>query len=133
MAAKKKVTKTKGGSSAIKNTAIGAGLAGLAAGAYYFLGPNGKKHQKKATAWMVKMEKEAKKQVSKIKDVSGPAYAKAVDALAATYSKQYKEHAPELKAFAKHLKTQWQATKSKAKPVTKKVKAAVKKAVKKVS
>lgn len=131
MAIKKK--SSKGGMSAMKATAIGAGIAGLSAGAYYFLGPNGKKHQKKATAWMVKMEKEAKKQVSKIKDASGPAYAKAVDALATTYSKQYKEHAPELKAFATHLKKQWQATKSKAKPVAKKVKSAVKKVVKKIA
>lgn len=132
MAIKKKVTKTKGGMSAMKATAIGAGIAGLSAGAYYFLGPNGKKHQKKATAWMVKMEKEAKKQVSKIKDASVPAYSKVVDSLATTYSQQYREHAPELKAFAKHLKDSWKKAQSEARPVAKKVKTAVKKVVKKV-
>jgi hypothetical protein len=36
--------------------AIGGGVAALGAGAYAFLGPNAKKNQKKAKAWIAKME-----------------------------------------------------------------------------
>ena len=41
-----------------KVAAIGAGMAAVSAGAYYFLGPDGKKHQKAAKGMMKKMEKE---------------------------------------------------------------------------
>ena len=44
--------------SAGKVAAIGAGMAAVSAGAYYLLGPDGKKHQKDAKGMMKKMEKE---------------------------------------------------------------------------
>lgn len=114
---KKEIKKSK--ISTGKIIAIGAGVAALGAGAYYFLGPNSKKHQQKAKVWMTKMEKEAESKMKKIKSVTGPIYRKTVDTLAETYSKQYKEHVPEIKAFAKHLKSSWKGVEKKAKPVIK--------------
>jgi len=52
-----------------------------------------------------------------------------VDTLAETYSKQYKEHAPEIKAFAKHLKTSWKSVEKEAKPGLKKVKKTIEKTI----
>ena len=92
-----------------KVVALGAGVAALGAGAYLFLGPNGKKNQQKAKVWMNKMEKEVNSKMKKIKGATMPIYHKTVDSLSENYSKQYKEHAPEIKAFAKHLKTSWKS------------------------
>lgn len=124
----KKTTK-KNLKTAGKVAAIGVGVAALGAGAYYFLGPNGKKHQKKAEVWMTKMEKEVVTKVKKAKNMTEPVYHKAVDALATTYSTQYKAHAPQIKAFAKMLKSEWKKTSTKAKPAVKQAKKSVKKAV----
>ena len=57
--------KKKGKVSVGKATAIGAGMAAVSAGAYYFLGPDGKKHQKSAKNMMVKMEKVLEKKLVK--------------------------------------------------------------------
>ncbi|MFZ1019533.1 MAG: hypothetical protein WAN61_00880 [Minisyncoccia bacterium] len=43
-----------------KKMVIGAGMAALAEGAYYLLGPNSKKHQKKTKVLMDKVKKEVK-------------------------------------------------------------------------
>ena len=45
---------------------IGAGIAALSAGAYYFLGPKGKAHQKKAKALVAKYKPEIKKLANKL-------------------------------------------------------------------
>ena len=96
--------------SAGKVAAISAGIATLGTGAYYLLGPKGKKHQKKAAVWMTKMQKEIGKKARTVQN-----YHKAVDALVDNYSKQYKENAGEIKAFAKHLKDQWEVSEKKTK------------------
>ncbi|MEI6316272.1 MAG: hypothetical protein WCO65_00920 [bacterium] len=54
MAQKKQVKKN--GMSAGKIAAIGAGVAAVSAGAYYFMGPKGKAHQKKAATLIKGME-----------------------------------------------------------------------------
>ena len=59
MAQKKQIKK--GGMSAGKMAAIGAGVAAVSAGAYYFMGPEGKAHQKKAEAWVKGMEQKIEK------------------------------------------------------------------------
>ncbi len=123
--AKKETTKK--GISVIKVAAIGAGVAVVGAGAYALLGPNGKKNQKKAKDWMIKMEKDAENLVKKVKDIDATKYYDTVDSLASKYLKKYKDNAPEIKALAKQLKTEWSKTK-KIKPAVKKV---VKKALKK--
>ena len=74
----------------------------------------GAQHQKKAKVWMVKMETEVAKKLKNAKSVTQPLYREAVDTIAATYSKQYKEHVPEIKALAKKLKEGWKDTKNKA-------------------
>lgn len=105
-----------------KIAVIGAGVAAASAGAYYLFGPEGKQHQKKAKIWMKEMQSEIEKKLKKAKSVTGPLYKSAVDAMAETYSKQYKEHAGEIKAFAKQLKDKWENAQSKARPVVKAVK-----------
>ncbi len=117
--------------SAGKMVAIGAGVAALSAGAYAFFGPNGKKNQKKAKALMAKMEKEVAQKMKAVKSASAPMYHKAVDALATTYSKAYKEYGPEIQVFAKQLKGKWKDVEKKTKPAIKRVKKAVKKITKK--
>jgi len=119
-----------------KVVGVTAGVAALGAGAYYFLGPNGKKNQKKAKVWMNKIKKDTEKKITKIKNVSEPIYHSVVDTIVANYSKQYKEHAPEIKAFAKDLKSEWNKIEKKSKPIIKKVQKKVKKelnSVKKVT
>jgi len=86
--------------------AAGVGMA-LGAGAYYLLGPDGKKNQKKAKALMAKMQKEIGVEIKKAKEMSGPLYQKAVDVISENYAKQYKIHEPEIKALAKKLKSEW--------------------------
>lgn len=109
----KKETTTKKGMSNNKKMAVAgavtAGVAALGSAAYMFLGPDGKKNQKKAKALMGKMEKEVKSKIKMAKDMTEPMYNKAVDAMASTYSKQYKEHAPEIKMVANKLKSEWKA------------------------
>jgi hypothetical protein len=114
MAKKKKVvTKKKSRISVGSAAAIGAGVAAVGAGAYYFLGPKGKQHRGKAKVWMTEMETEVQKKLKKAKSVTQPLYQDAIDALSATYSKRYKEHASEINAFAKKLKGEWKNTRNK--------------------
>jgi gas vesicle protein len=125
----KKQTK-KSGISTGKVIAIGAGVAALGAGAYYLLGPDGKKNQKKATDWMLKMKKEAEQKVKKVKKATEPVYHSVVDTLAANYSKQYKEHSGDIKAFATELKKNWNKTEKKVKPILNKTKKNIEKKIK---
>lgn len=113
MTKKKIVKKKKNRMSAGKIVAIGAGVAAVGAGAYYFLGPKGKQHREKAKVWMTKMETDIEKKLQKTKSVTQPLYREAVDTIATTYSKRYKEHAPEIKALAKKLKAGWKSTRNK--------------------
>ena len=50
-----------------KVLAVEAGMAALGAGAYYLLGPNAKKHQKKTSALMAKVKKEVETDAKKLK------------------------------------------------------------------
>lgn len=127
MKKKKIVTKKKGGMSAGKAAAIGMGVAAVGAGAYYFLGPKGKQHQKKTKVWMVNMETEVEKRLKKAKVVTQPLYQEAIDALATAYSKRYKEHANEINAFAKKLKGEWKNVQRTARPTVKKAKRIIRK------
>ena len=61
----KKINKK--GLSGGKVLAVEAGMAALGAGAYYLLGPDGKKNQKKALALVSKIKKEVKSDAKKIK------------------------------------------------------------------
>ncbi len=110
--------------------AIGAGVAAVGAGAYYFMGPDGKKHQKKAKAFAGKMEKEVMANMKKMKALGLPVYEEVVDAVAQKYSKEYKEHSADVLALAKNLKSKWASAEKSAKSTVNKAKKAVKKATK---
>jgi hypothetical protein len=86
----------------------GAAVLGAAgAGAYYLLGPKGKKHQKKAAVLMAKMKKEVTSEIKKAEKISTPIFHKTVDAVSKNYAKQYGAHEKEIKAFASMLKGEW--------------------------
>lgn len=108
-----------------KKVAIGAGIAAVGAGVYYFFGPNAKVHQKKAKALVAKAKKEVEREVKKAKAVTMPLYHKAVDIVAKNYAKQYKLHEKDIEVFAKKLKGEWKGAK---KVVKKAVRTAKKKA-----
>jgi gas vesicle protein len=117
---KKIIKKKKGGTSGGKMLATGVGMA-LGAGAYYLLGPDSKKHQKQVSSLMSKMKNEVEKEIKKSKEISAPLYHKVVDVVSENYTKQYQMHEPEIKAFAKKLKSEWKGAvkKATAKPVKK--------------
>lgn len=62
--------------SAGKLLAVEAGVAAVGGAAYYLLGPNAKKHQKKAGLFVKKAEKEVKKDLQKAKVLATPMYNK---------------------------------------------------------
>lgn len=113
----KKISKNKSGMSVGKVATIGAGVATVGAGAYYFLGPKGKQHRGKAKAWMVEMEMEIEKKLKKAKNITELFYHGAVDTMATIYSKQYKEYAGEITTFADKLKGEWKSIQHKTRPV----------------
>lgn len=86
---------------------LGAGAVALAASSYYFFGPEGKIHRKKALGWMIKMKGEIVEKLSEAGDVSEETYHKIVDSVLSTYTKAGKVSAPELQLFADGLKSQW--------------------------
>ncbi len=92
---------------AAKAAAIGAGIAAVAAGVYFFLGPNGKKHQQKFKGWMVKMKGEVIEKLEEVKDVTEPMYNKIVDTVAAAYTAQKNIPKAEIVALVSELKREW--------------------------
>lgn len=129
------MTKKKNKMTAGKIVAVGAGVAALSATAYYFLGPNGKKNQKKAKAWMVGMEKDIEKKAKAVKDMSESVYHKIVDDTIKPYMAKNIPDTKEIKAYAMMLKKEWKGLTKKAIPAKKavaKAKPQVKKVAKKV-
>jgi len=57
------------------------------------------------------MKKEVTSEVKKAKEVTIPLYQKTVDLVSENYSKQYKVHEKDIKAFAKKLKSKWKGLK----------------------
>ncbi len=86
---------------------VGAGLAALAAGAYFFLGPDGKKHQRKMKGWMVKMKGEVLEKLEDAKEVTQPIYNDIVDTVAHANRVAGKIPQAEIAALATDLKRQW--------------------------
>jgi hypothetical protein len=89
--------------------ALSAGAVAIATSAYYFFGPSGKIHQKKAVGWMIKMKGEVIEQIENAKEMSEPIYHSIVDSVLATYVAGGKIAKPELDLFAKSLKGQWKS------------------------
>lgn len=130
---KSKTTKNSVSTGAI--VAISAGVLALAAGSYYFFGPEGKKNRGALKGWMIKMKGEIVEKMESAKEITEASYEKIVDAIAVKYGKTGKATEAEIRAFADSLKKQWKGFSRKAgvKSAPKKAapKAPAKKAVKK--
>lgn len=102
-----------------KMVAAGAGFAALAAGAYFFFGPEGKKHQKKMKGWMVRMKGEVLERMEEAQEFSQPIYNEIVDAVAKTQAVAGKVPKAEILALAEDLKRQWRTISRAAAPKAK--------------
>ncbi len=100
----KKVTSS---SKAVKAVAVGAGLAAVAATAYFFFGPKAKAHQKQAKAWAIKMKGDVVEKLEAAREVTEPVYHKIIDGVAAEYAKRSKAGKAEISALAADLKKHW--------------------------
>jgi len=98
---------TANGSGAVKLAVIGASLAGLAATAYFFLGPKGQKNQKHAKAWAIKMKGDVVEKLEKANEVSEPVYHEIIDSVAKEYEKNKKAGHTEIGEIVQDLKKHW--------------------------
>ena len=112
---KKKTTKND--SNVVGLAVLGATLAGLAATTYFFLGPKGKKNQKHAKAWVVKMKADVIEKLEMARDITEPTYHEIIDSLAAKYEKGMKASHEEVTALAQDLKKHWKTISSGARAV----------------
>jgi Na+-transporting NADH:ubiquinone oxidoreductase subunit NqrC len=102
----KKNTK-KNNSNAVGLVVLGASLAGLAAGAYFFLGPKGQKNQKHAKAWAIKMKADVIEKLETAREVSEPVYNEIIDSVAKEYEKNKKAGHGEVDIIVQDLKKHW--------------------------
>ena len=109
----------KKGSNIIGSAFLGAALAGFAATAYFFFGPNGKKNQRHAKAWAIKMKGDVVEKIEKAKEVSEPVYHKIIDSVAMRYEKGKKASHEEIDELAKNLKKHWKTISGSAKSIKK--------------
>ncbi len=115
---------------------VGAGIAAIAAGAYFFFGPDGKKHQKKMKGWMVRMKGEVLEKIEGAQSMSEEAYNEIVNTVAKAQELTGKIPKEEILALATDLKRQWKSIKKNAvgtKKSVKRISASAKKAANKVS
>lgn len=127
----KKQTTKKGGSKSAQAAAIGAGVAGLAATAYFFLGPDGKKNQKAVKSWAIKMKGDVVEKLENAREVGEPVYHQIIDTVAAKYEKGKATAPAEVQALAKDLKKHWKTISAAIVPVKPKAKTTAKKTTKK--
>jgi hypothetical protein len=96
-------------SNAVKLAVAGASLAGLAATAYFFFGPKGKKHRQHAKAWAIKMKGDVVEKLERAREITEPVYLEIIDTVAKEYEKGKKASRPEIEALAKDLKKHWRS------------------------
>ncbi len=94
-------------SNAIKLSVIGAGIAGIAATAYFFFGPKGKTHQKHLKAWAIKMKGDIIEKLEMAREVSEPVYHEIIDSVAKEYEKGMRAGKEEINELAEDLKKHW--------------------------
>jgi hypothetical protein len=87
--------------------AIGAGVAALAAGGYYFFGPEGKKHRGKLKGWMIRMKGEVIEKMEGAKELTQSVYEQIIDGVAANYLKDSTINASDVRALVSRLKRDW--------------------------
>jgi hypothetical protein len=121
------------GSSVVKMAAIGASLAGIAATAYFFLGPKGKKHQRDAKAWAIKMKGDVVEKLETAREVSEPVYHEIIDSVASEYTNGMKASKEEIAELAADLKKHWKTISNSPKKLKKHVLAGAKRVVKKAT
>ncbi|MDB5194027.1 MAG: hypothetical protein JWN50_41 [Parcubacteria group bacterium] len=90
---------------------LGAAVAALAAGAYFFNTTEGKKHAKKMKGWMVKMKGEVLEKIEDVEEVTEPVYREIVDTVANAQILASKIPRSEILALATDLKRQWNSIK----------------------
>jgi hypothetical protein len=93
----------------VKLAVLGASLAGLAATAYFFFGPKGKKHRQHTKAWAIKMKGEVVEKLEMAREITEPIYREIIDTVAKEYQKGKKASQPEIKELADDLKKHWQS------------------------
>ena len=120
---------TKNGLSMANLVFLGASIAGLAATTYFFFGPKGKKNQKHAKAWAIKMKGDVIEKLEMARDVSEPIYHEIIDSVAVEYEKNKKAGSKEIKELAKDMKKHWKTIIKSARAV----KISATKGIKKVS
>ncbi|MFA6159971.1 MAG: hypothetical protein WC678_02685 [Parcubacteria group bacterium] len=96
-------------SKVIKLAVIGASLAGVAATAYFFFGPKGKKHREHAKSWAIKMKGDVIERLEKAKEITEPIYLEIIDAVSKEYAKEKMATQEEIKAIANDLKKHWKS------------------------
>jgi len=96
-------------SKAIKLAVIGASLAGVAATAYFFFGPKGKKHRAHVASWAIKMKGDVIEKLEKAKEITEPIYGEIIDAVSKEYAKDKKATKAEIEAIAGDLKKHWKS------------------------
>ncbi|MDO9231458.1 MAG: hypothetical protein Q7U36_03220 [bacterium] len=93
----------------IKLAVIGASLAGVAATAYFFFGPKGKKHRDHAKSWAIKMKGDVIERLEKAKEITEPIYLEIIDAVSKDYAKEKVATKEEIGAIANDLKKHWKS------------------------
>lgn len=88
---------------------VAAGLAALAAGSYFLLGPNGKKNRKEIKGWTLKMKGDVLEKLEKLQDVTPEVYNQIIDDVTLKYGKLKNIQAAELAEIASDLKKHWKA------------------------
>lgn len=94
---------------ALKLAVVGASLAGLAATAYFFFGPKGKKHRQHAKAWAIKMKGEVVEKLERAREITEPVYQEIIDTVAKEYKQGKKASQSEIEALAADLKKHWKS------------------------
>lgn len=118
-------------SDAVTIAIIGTTVAGLAAAAYFFLGPKGKKNQKHAKAWAIKMKGDVVEKLEMAREVSEPVYQGIIDSVVTEYVKGKKASREEIEELAKDLKKHWKTLAGGVKTVKRDVASSAKKVAKK--
>ncbi|MCK9393967.1 MAG: hypothetical protein WCX30_01785 [Candidatus Paceibacterota bacterium] len=109
-------------SNLMKMVIVGAGIASVAATAYFFLGSKGKKHQKHLKSWAIKMKGDVIEKIEEAKDVSMTSYHEIIDNIAAEYKKGENANQEEIDELAKDLKKHWKTISGSVKEIKKDVK-----------
>ena len=94
-------------SNAMKIAVIGASLASIAATAYFFFGPKGKKHRQHAKAWAIKMKGDVVEKLEQAKEITEPIYHEIIDSVSKDYATGKKATKAEIEEIAKDLKKHW--------------------------